>query len=441
MMGLVAGCLVAGVVTLLLTILLITLVLLRIREQKQACSDRASYNNVVLSRSTRSYHSSSETVRSSGFLNLSSFFKSCAAIGGHRPSSVNNNVKRSITLPREAMSVFDLEKPIVFHYGEIFAATHKFLETNRLGQGEFGTVYRGTLRHQEVAIKQMKASKSTEFMSELKVLCKVHHTNLVELIGYAAGEENLFLVYEFADNGSLSDHLHDPVSKGNVPLPWTTRVQIALDAARGLEYIHEHTKTHYVHRDVKTRNILLDSFYRAKLADFGLQKLIEHRDEFTDTITTAPICGTYGYLAPEYIRDGVATSKSDVYAFGVVLFELITGREAFQTTKPGSGSHSPQHRQSLISLMLEVLDPEPDDLTKTKKFRSCVDPNLDGTYSFQASYKLAQLGKACVDDDAGCRPDMKQIVFSLSQNLLTTIEWEASLAGSSQIFSGLVEGR
>ncbi|KAG6541136.1 hypothetical protein Mapa_017507 [Marchantia paleacea] len=441
MIGLVAGCVVAGVVTLLLIILLITLILFRLQEQKRACSDRASYNNVVLSGSTRSYLSSSETVRSNRFLNLGSVFSRCAAIGGHRGCSVNNNVKRSITLPREAMSVFDQEKPIVFHYEEIIAATHKFIETKRLGQGAFGTVYRGTLRHQEVAIKQMKATKSKEFLAELKVLCKVHHTNLVELIGYSAGEESLFLVYEFAENGSLSDHLHDPVSKGNVPLTWTARVQIALDAARGLEYIHEHTKTHYVHRDVKTRNILLDSYFRAKLADFGLDKLIEHRDEFTDMIATASISGTYGYLAPEYVRDGLATSKSDVYAFGVVLFELITGREALPITKPGSSSHSPYHRQSLISSMLEVLDPEPDDVTKTKKFRSCVDPNLDGNYSFDASYKLAQLGKACVDEDAGSRPDMKQIVFTLSQNLLTTIEWEAALAGSSQIFSGLVQGR
>ncbi|GKA05685.1 LysM domain receptor-like kinase 3, partial [Tanacetum coccineum] len=153
----------------------------------------------------------------------------------------------------------------------------------------------------------------------------------VELIGYAASDDELFLIYEYAQKGSLGTHIHDPQSKGHPTLSWIMRVQIALDTARGLEYIHEHTKPHYVHRDIKSSNILLDGAFKAKISDFGLAKLVGVANDVEASATR--VVGTFGYLTPEYLRDGLATTKSDVYAFGVLLFELISGKEALTRTE------------------------------------------------------------------------------------------------------------
>ncbi|XP_068639174.1 lysM domain receptor-like kinase 3 [Aristolochia californica] len=333
-------------------------------------------------------------------------------------------------------NVLDVEKPIVFSYEDIFSSTDGFSDANLLGNGMYGSVYYGVLHDQEVAIKRMTATKTKEFMVEMKVLCKVHHMNLVELIGYAATDDELFLIYEFAQKGSLKSHLHDPQNKGHTSLSWIARVQIALDAARGLEYIHEHTKAHYVHRDVKTSNILLDSALRAKISDFGLAKLIGKTGDGEASVTK--VVGTFGYLAPEYLRDGFATTKSDVYAFGVVLFEIISGKEAI--TRTAGRALSNNERRSLASIMLAALKHCPSSVSM-EGLKEYIDPNLADLYPYDCVCKVAMLAKQCVDEDPILRPDMKDVVISLSQILLSSIEWEATLAGNSQIFSGLVQGR
>ncbi|KGN58031.1 lysM domain receptor-like kinase 3 [Cucumis sativus] len=333
-------------------------------------------------------------------------------------------------------NVFDVDKPVVFSCEEIVSSTDSFSDSSLLGHGTYGSVYYGILRDQEVAIKRMTATKTKEFMAEMKVLCKVHHANLVELIGYAASEDELFLIYEYAQKGPLKSHLHDPLNKGHTPLSWIMRLQIALDAARGLEYIHEHTKTHYVHRDIKTSNILLDGSFRAKISDFGLAKLVGKTNEGEATVTK--VVGTYGYLAPEYLSNGLATTKSDVYAYGVVLFELITGKEAIIRTE-GTTMKNPE-RRSLASIMLAVLRNAPDPMNMAS-LKDQVDPSMMDLYPHDCLFKVAMLAKQCVDEDSILRPDMKQVVISLSQILLSSIEWEATLAGNSQVFSGLVQGR
>nr|BAI79272.1 LysM type receptor kinase [Lotus japonicus] len=345
----------------------------------------------------------------------------------------------TITIPKASTlgpDIFDMDKPVVFTYDEIFPSTDGFSDSNLLGHGTYGSVYYCLLRDQEVAIKRMTATKTKEFMAEIKVLCKVHHANLVELIGYAASHDEFFLVYEYAQKGSLRSHLHDPQNKGHSPLSWIMRVQIALDAARGLEYIHEHTKTHYVHRDIKTSNILLDASFRAKISDFGLAKLVGKTNE--GEVSTTKVVGTYGYLAPEYLSNGLATTKSDVYAFGVVLFEIISGKEAIIRTE-GTVTKNPE-RRSLASVMLAALRNSPDSMSMSG-VRDYIDPNMMNLYPHDCVFKMAMLAKQCVDDDPILRPDMKQIVISLSQILLSTVEWEATLAGNSQVFSGLVQGR
>ncbi|KAF8027603.1 hypothetical protein BT93_E0496 [Corymbia citriodora subsp. variegata] len=347
------------------------------------------------------------------------------------PSSHQINIPKVL-----GADVFDVEKPVVFSYEDVTSSADGFSDASLLGHGTYGSVYHGVLNDQEVAIKRMTATKTKEFLAEMKVLCKVHHANLVELIGYAATNDELFLIYEYSQKGSLNNHLHDPQSKGHTSLSWIMRVQIALDAARGLEYIHEHAKNHYVHRDIKTSNILLDGSFRAKISDFGLAKLVGKTGEGEASITK--VVGTFGYLAPEYLSNGLATTKSDVYAFGVVLFEIISGKEATIRTE-GTGTKSTE-RRSLVSIMLAALRNTLDSMNMSS-MKDLIDPNLMDLYPHDCVYKLAMLAKQCVEDDPILRPDMKQVVITLSQILLSSVEWEATLAGNSQVFSGLVQGR
>ncbi|KAI3837647.1 hypothetical protein MKW98_027006 [Papaver atlanticum] len=214
------------------------------------------------------------------------------------------------------------ERPVVYSLDEIEEATMSFDETRKIGEGGYGCVYHG-----EVAIKKMKSNKSKEFFAELKVLCKIHHINVVELLGYGSGDDHLYLVYE----------CHQPLS-------WTARAQIAVDAARGIEYIHDHTKACHVHRDIKTSNILLDKGLRAKVADFGMVKLVERAGE--GDIQATRLVGTPGYLPPESVFELETTSKSDVFAFGVVLAELITGQRALI-----QNNQEPEKMKSLISVV------------------------------------------------------------------------------------------
>ncbi|ONK69802.1 uncharacterized protein A4U43_C05F26890 [Asparagus officinalis] len=374
-------------------------------------------------------------LKSSSFCYTSRRFFCCKS-GNLKPSATDVG-NHHIDIPRAVVGdAFDMEKPVVFTHAEILSSTDYFSDSNLLGHGTYGSVYYGVLGEQEVAIKRMTATKTREFIAEMKVLCKVHHASLVELIGYAASGDELFLIYEYAQKGSLKSHLHDPQNKGHTSLSWISRVQIALDAARGLEYIHEHTKDHYVHRDIKTSNILLDNTFRAKISDFGLAKLVVTTIDGEASVTK--VVGTFGYLAPEYLRDGLATTKSDVYAFGVVLFELISGKEAITRTEGMVFTNS--ERCSLASIMLGALRSSPNSLSMAS-LKEHIDPSLMDLYPHDCIYKMAMLAKQCVDEDPILRPDMKQVVISLSHILLSSVEWEAALAGNSQVFSGLVQGR
>ncbi|XP_008810487.1 lysM domain receptor-like kinase 3 [Phoenix dactylifera] len=374
-------------------------------------------------------------LKSTSFVNASGRYLCCKS-ANLKPSNGETG-NQHVSIPRGMVAdAFDMEKPIVFTHEEILSSTDAFSDSNLLGHGTYGSVYYGVLRDQEVAIKRMTATKTKEFIAEVKVLCKVHHASLVELIGYAASNDELFLIYEYAQKGSLKNHLHDPQNKGHTSLSWISRVQIALDAARGLEYIHEHTKDHYVHRDIKTSNILLDSSFRAKISDFGLAKLVVKTGDGEASATK--VVGTFGYLAPEYLRDGLATTKSDVYAFGVVLFELISGKEAITRTEAMVLNNS--ERRSLASIMLGALKNSPNSMSMAS-LKDYIDPNFMNLYPHDCIYKMAMLAKQCVDEDPILRPDMKQVVISVSHILLSSVEWEAALAGNSQVFSGLVQGR
>ncbi|KAK8526424.1 hypothetical protein V6N12_020896 [Hibiscus sabdariffa] len=330
----------------------------------------------------------------------------------------------------EDVTAFESEIPMMYSLREIEEATDNFDETKKIGSGGYGHVYHGILGSKEVAIKKMKSSKSKEFFAELKVLCKVHHINVVELLGFASGDDHLYLVYEYVQNGSLNDHLHDPLLKGHQPLSWTARTQIALDAAKGIEYIHDHTKARYVHRDIKTSNILLDKGLRAKVADFGLVKFVERTNE-EDLIATR-LVGTPGYLPPESVMELQVTPKSDVFAFGVVLAELITGQRALVRD-----NKEPNKMRSLITVVNNVFEQE----NPGKALEEVIDGSLRGSYPTEDVYKMTELAMWCLSDEAVNRPEMRDVVLILSQIVMSSVEWEVSLGGNSQVFSGIYNGR
>ncbi|XP_065875554.1 lysM domain receptor-like kinase 3 [Euphorbia lathyris] len=327
-------------------------------------------------------------------------------------------------------TAFDSDKPIVYTLEEIEESTNNFDETRKIGAGGYGSVYFGVMGRQEVAIKKMKSNKSKEFLAELKVLCKIHHINVVELLGYASGDDHLYLVYEHIQNGSLSDHLHDPLLQGYQPLSWTARTQIAVDAARGIEYIHDQTKKQYVHRDIKTSNILLDEGLRAKVADFGLAKLVERTND-EDLIATR-LVGTPGYLPPESVKELQVTTKTDVFAFGVVLAELITGQRALVRD-----NWEPTKLRSLITVVYKIFQDEDPETA----LENTIDRNLRGSFPMDDVYKMAEIAEWCLSEDPIKRPEMREIVPILSKIMTSSQEWEASLGGNSPVFSGLHNGR
>ncbi|KAL9242553.1 hypothetical protein vseg_016542 [Gypsophila vaccaria] len=295
--------------------------------------------------------------------------------------------------PREQSKNGTKWNSVEFSYEELAQATNNFSLANKIGSGGFGDVYYAELRGQKAAIKKMDLKSSKEFIAELKVLTHVHHLNLVCLIGYCV-KDCYFLVYEYIENGNLSEHLHD---SGRDPLPWHTRVQIALDSARGLEYIHEHTVPVYIHRDIKPANILIDKNFHAKVADFGLTKLVGKFSAPTG------LKGTFGYMPPECGQCVEATPKVDVYAFGVVLYELISAKPAIVKENGSSGE-----AKGLVTLFESDLD-----LNDPNEIRQLVDARLGIDYPIDSVYKMAQLAKECTQANPDLRPSMRSVVVAL----------------------------
>ncbi|KAM0055715.1 putative protein kinase RLK-Pelle-PERK-1 family [Helianthus debilis subsp. tardiflorus] len=208
------------------------------------------------------------------------------------------------------------ESTAKFTYEDLFEATNGFSPRNLLGSGGFGYVYKGMLADgTEVAVKELKiggGQGEREFTAEVEIISRIHHRYLVSLVGYCVSENKRLLVYEYVPNNTLYYHLHD----------WPTRMRVASGAARGIAYLHEDCNPRVIHRDIKSSNILLDKNFEARVSDFGLAKLAADV-----THVTTRVMGTFGYMAPEYARSGNLSEKSDVFSFGVVLLELITGRK------------------------------------------------------------------------------------------------------------------
>ncbi|KAL2470653.1 Serine/threonine-protein kinase [Abeliophyllum distichum] len=288
-----------------------------------------------------------------------------------------------------------------FTFRELATATKNFRQECLVGEGGFGRVYKGHLDKtgQIVAVKQLDRNGlqgNQEFLVEVLMLSLLHHPHLVNLIGYCADGEQRLLVYEYMSLGSLEDHLLD-LPPYRPPLSWFARIKIALNAARGLEYLHDKANPPVIYRDLKSSNILLDDEFNAKLSDFGLAKLGPIGDK---THVSSRVMGTYGYCAPEYQRTGQLTVKSDVYSFGVVLLELITGRRAVDTTR--------RHEQQNLVTWAEPIFKEPS------RFSELVDPLLKEDFPKKSFNQAVAVAAMCLQDDASIRPLMSDVVTALS---------------------------
>ncbi|XP_057528813.1 probable serine/threonine-protein kinase PBL28 isoform X1 [Amaranthus tricolor] len=291
----------------------------------------------------------------------------------------------------------------VFTHKEMEEATKSFSDENFIGKGGFGRVYKGTLRSGEVvAIKKMElpplkeAEGEREFRVEVDILSRLDHPNLVSLIGYCADGKHRFLVYEYMQNGNLQDHLN---KIGETKMDWSTRLKIALGAARGLAYLHSSSAVGIpiVHRDLKSTNILLSTNFDAKISDFGLAKLMPEGQE---TYATVNVLGTFGYFDPEYTSTGRLTLQSDVYAFGVVLLELLTGRRAIDLNQGPTD-------QNLVLQARNMLNDR-------RKLRKIIDPELPrNSYTMESTAMFANLASRCVRIDSTERPTMSECVKEL----------------------------
>ncbi|XP_021903213.1 proline-rich receptor-like protein kinase PERK1 [Carica papaya] len=308
-----------------------------------------------------------------------------------------------------------------FTIDELARATDGFSDANLLGQGGFGYVHKGVLPNgKEIAVKQLKAGSGQgerEFQAEVEIISRVHHKHLVSLVGYCSTGTQRMLVYEFVPNNTLEFHLH---GKGRPTMDWPSRLKIALGSAKGLAYLHEDCNPKIIHRDIKAANILLDFKFEAKVADFGLAKFSSD----ANTHVSTRVMGTFGYLAPEYASSGKLTDKSDVFSFGVMLLELITGRRPVDTTYSFMDDSLVDWARPLLTRALE-----------DENFDTLVDPRLHNQYDHNEMARMIACAAACVRHSARRRPRMSQMVRALEGDVSLADLNEGIRPGHSTIYS------
>ncbi|CAK9164949.1 unnamed protein product [Ilex paraguariensis] len=298
----------------------------------------------------------------------------------------------------------------IYSFADLKSSTKNFKSDSVLGVGGFGTVFKGWVDEKTllpckfgtgmiVAIKKLNSQSTQgfeEWQSEVNFLGRLSHPNLVKLLGYCWEDKELLLVYEFLQKGSLENHLFRR-NRAIDPLSWDTRLKIAIGAARGLAFLHTSEKE-IIYRDFKASNILLDENYNPKISDFGLAKL---GPSGGNSHVTTRIMGTYGYAAPEYVATGHLYVKSDVYGFGVVLLEMLSGLRALDTRRP-SGQHN-------------LIDWARPLLSHRRKWKTIMDAQIEGQYSSKAALQAANLSLRCLEHDPRKRPSMKEVVEVLEQ--------------------------
>ncbi|XP_054796488.1 cysteine-rich receptor-like protein kinase 3 isoform X2 [Prosopis cineraria] len=288
-----------------------------------------------------------------------------------------------------------LKGPVNYSYKDLKLSTKNFNADNKLGQGGFGTVYKGTLKNGKVvAVKKLTLRHSNkvedEFESEVKLISNVHHRNLVRLLGYCSKDNTRILVYEYMKNTSLDKFLFGEM-KGF--LGWKQRYDIILGTARGLAYLHEEFHICIIHRDIKSNNILLDDDFQPKIADFGLAKLLSEDKSHLST----KFAGTLGYTAPEYALNGQLSEKADVYSYGVVILEIISGRKSEELNMNGEAEGEFLLQKVMKFMHLELVD-------------NTLDP-ID--YAVEEVKKIIEIGLLCTQASPTIRPTTSEVVVLL----------------------------
>ncbi|XVE60268.1 hypothetical protein DITRI_Ditri05aG0115300 [Diplodiscus trichospermus] len=309
------------------------------------------------------------------------------------PPSPDHN---SIKLPKELEGLHEKYSATcrLFKYQELLSATSNFLAENLIGKGGSSQVYRGCLRDgKELAVKILRPSEYAlkEFVLEIEIITTLHHKNIISLLGFCYEDNNLLLVYDFLARGSLEENLHgnkkDPSAFG-----WSERYKVALGVAEALDYLHTNSEHPVIHRDVKSSNILLSDDFEPQLSDFGLAKWASTSSSH---ITCTDVLGTFGYLAPEYFMYGKVNDKIDVYAFGVVLLELLSGR------KPISNDY-PKGQESLVMWAKPILN--------GGKVSQLLDPSLGDCYDLDQMERMVLAATLCIRRAPRARPQMSVVV-------------------------------
>ncbi|XP_042503664.1 probable serine/threonine-protein kinase At1g01540 [Macadamia integrifolia] len=280
---------------------------------------------------------------------------------------------------------------------ELEDSTNGFADENVIGEGGYGIVYRGVLEdNTQVAIKNLlnnRGQAEREFKVEVEAIGRVRHKNLVRLLGYCAEGAHRMLVYEYVDNGNLEQWLHGDLGHYS-PLTWEIRMNIILGTAKGLAYLHEGLEPKVVHRDIKASNILLDKQWNPKVSDFGLAKLLGSERSY---ITTR-VMGTFGYVAPEYASTGMLNERSDVYGFGILFMEIISGRNPVDYSRPPGEVNLIEWLKTMVA---------------NRNTEGVLDPKIPEKPSSRALKRALLVALRCVDPDAHKRPKIGHVIHML----------------------------
>ncbi|XP_015954061.1 cold-responsive protein kinase 1 [Arachis duranensis] len=286
----------------------------------------------------------------------------------------------------------------LYSYKELKLASDNFSPSNKIGEGGFGSVYKGLLKDGKVAAIKVLSDESRqgvkEFLTEINVFSEIQHENLVELYGCCVEGNQRILVYNYLENNSLAQTLLGG-GHSNVYFNWRTRTRICIGVARGLAFLHEEVTPHIVHRDIKASNILLDKDLSPKISDFGLAKLIP---SYMTHVSTR-VAGTIGYLAPEYAIRGQLTRKADIYSFGVLIVEIISGRSNTNTLLP-------KGNQYILETTWELYE--------RRELIELVDISLNGEFDAEEACKFLKIGLLCTQSNPKIRPSMSCVVKMLT---------------------------
>ncbi|CAM0902852.1 unnamed protein product [Alopecurus aequalis] len=294
----------------------------------------------------------------------------------------------------------------VFSYNELRKATHDFSGANKIGEGGFGSVYRGMLKDGTlVAVKVLSATSRQgvrEFLTELTAISDIKHENLVTLIGCCAEGSHRILVYNYLEKNSLSQTLLGS-NYSSIQFDWKARVKIAVGVARGLAFLHEEIRPHIIHRDIKASNILLDKDLTPKISDFGLARLLPPNATHVST----RVAGTLGYLAPEYAIRGQVTKKSDIYSYGVLLLEIVCGR-------CNTNTRLPSEDQFLLEKTWALYEQE--------RLDEIIDADIEDDLDVEEACLFLKIGLLCTQDAMARRPHMSTVVRMLTRSKNVNME-------------------